>query len=97
MTHECTCKTCGKCFRSQKIDSTICYDCALKHFTGGRPPEESDFNSASLCSGEMTDEEVRWLQQDLESVEHDDSAHCDYPERYDDDDDFRFPSMGSSR
>jgi hypothetical protein len=70
MTYERTCKTCRKKFRSQKIDSTICYGCALKHFAGNRPPEEGDFNSASIVSGEMTDEEARSLQKELESVDH---------------------------
>lgn len=39
-------------------------------FTGGRAPEEGDFNSARLTSGEISDKELRWLQADLESVDH---------------------------
>ena len=70
MTHECTCKTCKRKFRSQQKDSTICYGCALKHFAGDGTPEEGDFNSARLTSGEMTDEQTRWLKRDLESVDH---------------------------
>jgi len=70
MTFECVCKTCDKKFRSQKKDSTICYDCALEHFTGGSAPEEGDFNSAALLSGEMSDAEAQSLQEDLESVDH---------------------------
>ena len=68
MTHGCTCKTCGKNFQSRK-DSTICYGCALKHFAGDGFPEEGDFNSALLTSGEITDQEERDLMEDLRSVE----------------------------
>jgi len=69
MTRDCTCETCGKSFRSQK-DSTICYDCALAQFAGNGAPEEGDFNSALLVSGEMTDAEAHWLQEDLRFVDH---------------------------
>lgn len=46
-----------------------CYGCVLDSLTGGRPPEEGDFNSARLASGEMSDKEWRWLQEDLRAVE----------------------------
>ena len=46
-----------------------CYSCALDYFTGGRAPEEGDFNSAHLLSGEMSDKEWRWLQEDFRAVE----------------------------
>ena len=70
MMYERTCKKCDKVFQSQKEDSTTCYGCALKHFAGNRAPEEGDFNSALSVSGEMSDQEARWLQEDLESVDH---------------------------
>jgi hypothetical protein len=41
----------------------------LKHFAGNGAPEEGDFNSALLISGEMTDEQTRDLREDLLSVE----------------------------
>lgn len=69
MTHECTCKTCGKKFQSQNKYSTVCYDCALAELIGNGGPEEGDINSALLISGEMTDDQARWLEEDLESVE----------------------------
>ncbi|MEK7202159.1 MAG: hypothetical protein AAB669_01345 [Patescibacteria group bacterium] len=68
MRNVCTCETCQTPFVSQK-HSTICFDCALKHFAGNTDPEEGDFNSALLLSGKMTDNEARWLQEDLKSVE----------------------------
>jgi hypothetical protein len=70
MTFMCTCETCDKKFSSQKKDSTICYACALKYFAGDNAPEEGDFNSALITSGEMSDQDARLLQEDLESVDH---------------------------
>ncbi len=70
MTNECTCKNCGKKFQSQKKDSTICYACALAELIGKGGPEEGDINSALLISGEMSDQKTRWLQEDLESIDH---------------------------
>ncbi|HEY4483069.1 MAG TPA: hypothetical protein VI953_02740 [Candidatus Paceibacterota bacterium] len=78
MTHDCICAKCGKVFQSQKMNSVTCYWCALEHFAGGRPPEEGDFNSASLLSGEMSDEEARELQKELESVDHSGNPLADY-------------------
>lgn len=52
------------------MDSTICYGCALESLIGNGCPEEGDCNSALLISGEMTDQEARWLQEDLESIDH---------------------------
>ena len=46
-----------------------CYSCALDYVTGGRAPEESDFNTAHLISGQMSDKEWRWLQEDFRSLE----------------------------
>ncbi len=80
MTHECTCTSCGKKFdqnselqhlRSALATSSgaVCYGCALAEITKGRAPEEGDFNTARIVSGEMTDKEARWLQEDLRAVE----------------------------
>ncbi len=67
-------KVCGTCrvpFNSlfEETGRSICYGCALQEFTGGKPPEEGDFNSARLVSGEMTEKEWKWLQEDLRAAE----------------------------
>ncbi len=80
-----TCDTCKKSFKKlvedghtsaikQAISSSdseehICYRCALERITKGNCPEEGDFNSAKIISGEMSDDERRWLMEDLRSVE----------------------------
>ena len=74
-----TCSTCSKTFSKnfhsqQDLDEAeknehTCYDCTLERLTNGQCPEVGDFNSASIISGEMTDDERRWLQEDLRSVE----------------------------
>ena len=69
MTHERVCGTCGKHFKSQRNDSTTCYGCALTRLIGNGAPEEGDFNTALLVSGELTSEDARSLQEDLETVE----------------------------
>lgn len=81
MTHDCTCKACGKKFeRNDKVNSTtaealgrdsriICYACALTEITGGHAPEEGDFNSARLISGEISDKDLGYLMEDLRVVE----------------------------
>jgi len=48
---------------------TICFDCALAEITGGRAPEEGDFNSARLVSGEISDQDLQYLDEDLRAVE----------------------------
>ena len=74
------CDTCEKTF-SKNITSSkglidkdaqehTCYSCTLEKLTDGRPPEEGDFNTAAITSGEMSDDERRWLQEDLRMVEH---------------------------
>jgi len=78
MTHACVCETCGKHFNSQRTTSEICYGCALTRLIGNGAPEEGDFNTALLVSGEMTDEEARDLQEDLESVEQGRSIREDF-------------------
>ena len=66
-----TCSACGKTFERlyEKRARDICYGCALKELCGNLPPEEGDFNSARIISGEMTEQEEKWLQEDLEAVE----------------------------
>jgi hypothetical protein len=68
---EHTCRVCHKHFNSvHKSDSPICYGCALHNITGGRPPEESDMNTAYLVSGEMSGADWIEFQEDLERVDH---------------------------
>lgn len=78
-----TCTVCKKTFEQNQdtgltnmafavgrdTDHERCYSCALDYVTGGRAPEESDFNTAHLISGEMSDKEWRWLQEDFRAVE----------------------------
>ena len=90
--HTTTCLTCGKKFRSQRKDSTTCYGCALTQLIGNGAPEEGDLNSALLISGEMSDEEARHLQEDLESIDHSraEDAWSRMVEEYDDEYDGRY-------
>ena len=69
MTIDCKCLNCGRNYESQNPDSVMCYACELENLTGDNPPEEGDFNSARIISGEMTDQEKKWLYEDLRSVE----------------------------
>ena len=62
-----TCK-CGKEFKTSN-GSEVCYDCVLESLTQGRPPEEGDFNTASIVSGKMSEDEFRYLQEDLRNIE----------------------------
>ncbi len=79
-----TCGTCGKSGKSFETinpapvlraalggtdENQICYGCALECITGDRAPEEGDFNSARIISGEMSEQEWRWLKEDLEAAE----------------------------
>jgi len=70
MTHGCVCGNCGKKFNSQRKDSTTCCGCALTRLIGNGAPEEGDINTALLTSSEMSDQDARTLQEDLESVDH---------------------------
>lgn len=74
MRYDRVCSKCGKSFKTcyEKLEHPICYDCALMEVTRGNPPEEGDFTTARIRSGEMTDEEASWLRQDLLSVDHSD-------------------------
>lgn len=53
----------------RKQDEPLCYNCALKKVTGDMCPEEGDFNSAHLISGQITDQEWKWMQEDFRAVE----------------------------
>ncbi len=83
-----TCGTCNKQFEALDDTNTekpICYACALKSIAGGWAPEEGDFNSARIISGEMSEKEWKWLQEDLRAVEEGRSIReyfCDEPENF---------------
>jgi hypothetical protein len=86
------CSACGKNFDfNPKVNSNLanavgrdseksCYSCTLASLTGGRAPEEGDFNSASLISGEISDKELGWLMEDLRAVETGRSVREPYEE-----------------
>lgn len=75
------CSVCGKEYeKNLNVNSTmaaavgrdsehICYACALERITGGHAPEEGDFNSAHLISGEISDTDLGYLMEDLRNVE----------------------------
>ncbi len=65
------CEKCDKQFETlhKERESNICYGCALNQLCGRSAPEEGDFNSARIISDEMTEQEERWLREDLEAVE----------------------------
>lgn len=66
-----------------------CFNCTLTRITGERCPEEGDFNTARLVSGEMSDEDISALRSDLASVESYDpfEDEWDAAERWDKDTD----------
>jgi hypothetical protein len=74
MLFDRVCTKCEKSFKSNRDDATTCYGCALKDFAGRNAPEEGDFNSAALTSGEMSEKEWQLFQQELESIDHSDAA-----------------------
>ncbi|MBI2087038.1 MAG: hypothetical protein HYT69_02600 [Candidatus Zambryskibacteria bacterium] len=88
---------CGKTFeKNEKVNSTmaaavgrdsndICYACALERITGGHAPEEGDFNSAHLISGEISDKDLGYLMEDLRNVELGRSTFEPYEEDSDED------------
>lgn len=89
------CKKCEKQFESQykESESSICYNCALDQLRGNFAPEEGDFNSARIISGEMTEQEERWLREDLESVDHSAASDayeekCDEYDYFDEEEDY---------
>lgn len=76
MNIQAQCSSCGKKFQKlvdgnagQSSPSDQCYSCSLESLTKGSPPEEGDFNTARIRSGEMTEEERRMLWDDLKSVD----------------------------
>jgi hypothetical protein len=75
-----TCAVCLKNFETlhKERERNVCYDCALKEICGKFVPEEGDFNSAGIISGEMTEQEEKWLRQDLRTVEMGLSIREDY-------------------
>ncbi len=86
------CCVCGKNFDfNPNVNSNLasavgrdseksCYSCTLARLTGGRVPEEGDFNSAHLISGEISDKELNWLMEDLRAVETGRSVQEPYEE-----------------
>ena len=72
-----TCKNCSDIFEvsDEKVERGICYKCTLKELCGDRPPEEGDFNSAMIISGDMSEQQWQLLQEDLESIEYGRSDH----------------------
>lgn len=105
---KCSCSGCGKLFvqnESSQItylanilgrdaSEQLCYNCALQKVTGGSCPEEGDFNTAALISGEISDQEWKWMQEDFRAVESGCSScgepdYCqetEYEDDYDDSD-----------
>jgi len=78
MTTNQTCTNCGKDFERQvrenqqetdDLHTATCYQCVLDRLCRGRAPEEGDYNAARVCSGEMSDNDVQWLREDLLHVE----------------------------
>lgn len=69
--------------RDRDPSNDICYACALDSMTEGRCPEEGDFNSAAIISGEVreSDEVQRMIMEDLRKV---DWAACQEDDRDDD-------------
>lgn len=65
---QATCSKCGKEFITSN-SGKICYDCTLESLVQGQSPEEGDFNTARIVSGEMSEDERRLLQEDLRSVD----------------------------
>lgn len=101
ITYIVRCKSCRRQFERlyEEMARDICFKCALEELCGNFPPEEGDFNSAMIISGEMTKQEEEWLQEDLEAIDHsraesewsrmveeyDDADHWDYLEERNDD------------
>src|SRR3989338_3215847 len=83
MQIDTTCTKCGKIFErnddrgityyglvvGREENRPLCYNCALDEVTGGKAPEEGDFNSALLMSGEMNNNQWKWMQEDFRAAE----------------------------
>jgi hypothetical protein len=90
------CEKCGKEY--QKNDQVardcehICYECALSNLCGDGYPEEGDFNTARLQSGEISDQAFKQLRRELTAIEQgqqqcymdtdDSESSLDYEETY---------------
>jgi|GEM_PF-1694127 len=79
---KCKCIVCKKQYEKTVGGNSrsICYDCALEEITGGHAPEEGDFNSAKLISGEISNIDLEYLMKNLRSVELGQSASEPYYE-----------------
>lgn len=81
-------RTCEKCTTTfeclfEDMERSICYACALKEICPQVAPEEGDFNAAGLLSGELTEQEYKWIQEDVRAAELGISIHeydCEDPE-----------------
>ena len=67
------CCKCGKTYEKNKEVAKdcehICYNCALERLCAGSCPEEGDYNTALLQSGEISDQMLKELQRELAAVE----------------------------
>lgn len=83
-----TCKSCSDIFEvsDEKVERSICYKCTLKELCGDRPPEEGDFNSAMIISGDMSEQEWQLLRADLEAVESGRPIREPYDDEHEDED-----------
>ncbi len=92
MQIETVCCKCKKSFKktvqtkNHSPSEDTCYDCTLESLTNGQCPEEGDFNTARISSGEMSEDERRLLWEDLQSV---DRAAC-MPDPEDDEPDWQW-------
>ena len=76
MLFDRVCEKCTKNFQSNLEHASICYRCALRSFTGGKAPEVSDLNSATLVSGEVSEREWAWFQEDLREADCPEESDC---------------------
>ena len=51
------------------LELPVCYNCALRCLMGKGLPESSDFTTAKIISGEMTEREWLQIQEDLRAAE----------------------------
>lgn len=77
---------CGRKFRTGN-GSSQCYDCHLLRISGGRAPEEGDFNSAHLAAGDWDERQEREFQRELRNVELGLPSDYTGPDPYDPEDD----------
>lgn len=53
MVYDAFCRTCNKKFKTTKQTATQCYSCTLHSLIQSGGPEEGDFNTAQILSGEV--------------------------------------------